>query len=99
MDLISREQAISKLEDLIIARRGWLSDGSAEIRGIDAAIGELVALSSAEKTGKWTISTESRFRPFMCSACGCIYDVDTNIIGEPIWNYCPNCGARMGQIQ
>lgn len=51
-------------------------------------------IPSAEKTGKWLESTESRFRPFMCSNCGCIYDVDTSM-GNTMWNYCPHCGTRM----
>lgn len=88
MDLIDREQAISKLEALIIARRGWLTDGSAEIRGIDAAICELVALPSAEKTGKWLDTTkEIGFPRWTCSACGGD--------GRGDYMFCPWCGARM----
>lgn len=94
MDLIDREQAISKLEDLIIARRGWLSDGTAEIRGIDAAICELAALPSAEKTGKWIVlhgvlAGDDIYGDMgVCSNCGLhLRDYE--------WGYCPKCGARM----
>lgn len=62
MDLINRERAINKLEDLIIARRGWLTDGSAEIRGIDAAICELVALPSARKMALRSVGTDADTR-------------------------------------
>ena len=55
-------------------------------------------LPSAEKTGKWIESTESRFRPFMCSACGCIYDVDT-VMGKPVWNFCPKCGSENREVE
>lgn len=27
-----------------------------------------------------------------CSACGCVVEDE-----EPTWNYCPNCGAEMGE--
>lgn len=46
------------------------------------------------KTGKWLKSNESTLRPYMCSNCGCLHDVDT-VMGKIVWNYCPNCGARM----
>lgn len=88
MDLIDRERAINKLEDLIIARRGWLTDGSAEIRGIDAAICELVALPSAEKTGEWIDTIEHD--GWSCSNCG---GSITSRYGK--YSYCPCCGARM----
>lgn len=32
------------------------------------------------------------YEEFECSRCGCIHHAD----GEPTWDYCPNCGARMG---
>lgn len=46
------------------------------------------------KVGKWLESNESISRPYMCSNCGCLYDVDT-IMGKLCWKYCPNCGAEM----
>ena len=36
-DVISREAVKKELEELIRARRNWLSDGSGEIRGIEVA--------------------------------------------------------------
>lgn len=44
--------------------------------------------------GEWVKSNESTLRPYMCSNCGCLYEVDT-VIGKIVWNYCPNCGASM----
>lgn len=29
-----------------------------------------------------------------CSECGCMFEEE-----EPTYNYCPNCGARMGRVQ
>lgn len=45
------------------------------------------------KRGKW-INSKERMRPDMCSVCGCIYEAD-RFMGKIVWNYCPNCGAKM----
>ena len=45
--------------------------------------------------GRWIKrSNGSALRPYMCSNCGCSHDVDT-VMGKIVWNYCPNCGAKM----
>lgn len=31
------------------------------------------------------------YEEFECSRCGCVHHTD----GEPMWDYCPQCGARM----
>lgn len=31
------------------------------------------------------------YEEFECSRCGCVHHAD----GEPMWDYCPQCGARM----
>lgn len=59
---------------------------------------KLLSTPTARPNGKWIESTESRFRPFMCSICGCIYDVDT-VMGNPIWNFCPNCGSDNREVE
>ena len=50
MSAISREAAVEVLEKLISARRVWLRAGSArdEIKGIDAAICEMLNLPTAQ---------------------------------------------------
>ena len=52
----------------------------------------LFEFPSAEKTGKWVAFNGKHF----CSNCGNSFDVDT-CMGTPMWNYCPNCGSRMGE--
>lgn len=47
--------------------------------------------------GHWTRDYESSWGDsrFMCSVCHCKESVPT-CNGEPsIWDYCPNCGAKM----
>lgn len=45
------------------------------------------------KRGRW-INSKERMRPDMCSVCGCIYEAD-RFMYKIVWNYCPNCGAKM----
>ena len=49
------------------------------------------------KRGKW-INSKERMRPDMCSVCGCIYEAD-RFMEKIAWNYCPNCGAKMMEVQ
>lgn len=46
--------------------------------------------------GEWLMSDESKLRPYMCSNCGCLHDVDT-VMGKIVWQFCPNCGAQMDE--
>lgn len=49
---------------------------------------------SERKRGKWIKSNESALRPYMCSECGALFDVDT-VLGKLSWQYCPACGTEM----
>ena len=49
------------------------------------------------KRGEW-INSKERMRPEMCSVCGCVYEAD-RFIDKIVWNYCPNCGAKMTEVQ
>lgn len=44
--------------------------------------------------GNWVKTEESKFRPYMCSECGALFDVDI-VMGELTWRFCPACGAQM----
>lgn len=60
--------------------------------------GEIEALQAETvrlwpKRGKW-INSKERMRPDMCSVCGCAYEAD-RFMDKIVWNYCPNCGAKM----
>ena len=46
------------------------------------------------KTGKWIETKEWGGRNFCCSECRFCFIVDTYML-KPMWNYCPNCGAKM----
>lgn len=58
----------------------------------------LMNLPSAEKTGHWIYKTADSYIQRTCSACGWserVYHRNRNQDGL-IRNFCPNCGARMG---
>ena len=101
MDLIDREQAMGALDALCDRVCEYSKEQRTVMCGactLGSAFDVLEELPSARPKGKWIESTESRFRPFMCSACGCIYDVDT-VMGKPIWNFCPKCGSDMREVE
>ena len=62
--------------------------------GISIAIGKVcdaLTIEPERKTGKWIWQTWSRY---MCSECGRITNVD-ECMEEPMYTYCPYCGAPM----
>lgn len=46
------------------------------------------------KHGKWKETGDKGGRNYACDCCRFTFIMDT-CMGEPMWNYCPNCGARM----
>lgn len=45
--------------------------------------------------GKWLPDNNNYYEErHICSACGRSYKVDV-CMGEPMWDFCPNCGADM----
>ena len=49
------------------------------------------------KVGRWidTNMTCCGAKVYKCSVCDNEIDEMSTEMGEPIWNYCPNCGAKM----
>ena len=80
MDTIERDAAINAVFEAI-------ADG----KSVYKALSHLP--SAEDDKSKW-VESGYPTRPYKCNACGFSFDVDT-FMGEPIWNYCPNCGARM----
>ena len=94
-EYIEKEAALKTLEELRndFIKRNAL--GSAD--GVEDSIAEIENLPTADVApvvhGKWLLP--GRLGRSMCSVCRC-YDKERRPFYINIWNYCPNCGARMG---
>ena len=90
MDLISRQAAIDELSYC----QTFLYDSMDKYPKIELGDAKAVleALPAAEpRKGRWVeVYLEDGILASRCTACG---ELDT---GVPL-NYCPNCGARMGE--
>lgn len=54
--------------------------------------GEVIA-NNATTTGEWRWISDD---DCICSACGKVfYTADNADAGTELWNFCPNCGAKM----
>lgn len=65
--------------------------------GFDAIVKVINAQPTIEpeqKKGKWIATQEWGGRNYSCSCCRFSFMVDTCMY-EPMWIFCPNCGAEM----
>ena len=91
--LINLNNARKKLNEL---------EGSAEYnKGVTDAFNVLFDLPTVEveptKHGRWKAWDLTWGRSiYVCTSCGDAMEVPTEN-GKPIFNYCPNCGARMDE--
>lgn len=91
-DLISRADVIDAMAELQ-AR----ASSKGELTGISKAWKKIKGLPSAKQTGAWIGEADGYadgwpvYDMWYCSECD--YAVESDEI--PIWNFCPNCGARM----
>jgi rubrerythrin len=93
VDLIKREDAIKAVEE-------WAVNlGNPRMLVREDAILVLKSIPSAEKQGEWIPyeaplnfgNGEYYVTEHKCSACGYLW-------GEPDYNYCPECGAKMDEV-
>lgn len=88
-DLISRADAIKAIESRQTEQ--WIDTDVDYNNGLESAVSEIKALPSADRpSGEWKHNNKSgTFKIFTCSKCGLNIETDG-------WDYCPNCGAKMG---
>ena len=87
-DTIYRDDAIKAIKDNSFA----LGDDYMEINGY-GAIDDIRALPSADRPqGEWIPSDTDGF---VCSVCKNGYRNQPTLMGRPMFEYCPVCGARM----
>lgn len=99
-DLISRQAAIDELKKISFSYcfecGGYLSEDRREIEIISSskaleAIEALPFVQREQKIGRW-IDAREQCGEFMCSNCQFLCCTNQ-------YNYCPNCGAIMGNRQ
>lgn len=91
---ITKEQAIDEVWDAFTSRDdpdlGLVIEEN--IERLPAA--DVAPVVHGEWIGTWGDGYANGFivyEEFECSRCGCVHHAD----GEPTWDYCPQCGARM----
>ena len=87
-DLIEREDAIEAIH-----REARLAGGSVAIEYADMFQDAIKALPSADRPqGEWIPSDTDGF---VCSVCKNGYRNQPTLMGRPMFEYCPVCGAQM----
>ena len=87
--------AIHKVIFSVIDTKSPLTVIDKQLLSINKAITtKIKELPFAQRKGKWIATKEWGGRNYSCSCCNFSFIVDTCMM-EPMWNYCPNCGARM----
>lgn len=105
-DYISRQEAIYNFKTRKDFLRQWVEKESQRRIGINIAIDVVKAMSAADVVpvvhGKWiphseksreyigTVLVHVKYDYWLCDTCG--YRVEN---GQPMYNFCPNCGAKM----
>ena len=92
-DLISRQAAIDGINKEL--DRETLLNRFVRKIVIDA-VRALPSAQPERKTGHWVGHWIEGGEPYHCSECG-EFTRET-VMGKPRWNYCPNCGAKMSEV-
>ena len=96
-DLISRRAAIKAIDDLPNCYNGY-----SDTYDKACIIGVLEELPSVDvpdrKVGEWMPYEFGDYHWHKCSVCGKA-DKYIDTIGESVRNYCPNCGAKMDEVE
>ena len=106
-DLISRQAAISlpvkPKEDRYFQTQNLDDAYDYGWRSLQRCIEKLPSAQPKRKMGKWVHGREIAkemigdaivailYDGWQCSECKCIVEEER----EPLWNFCPNCGAKM----
>lgn len=91
-EYITKEQALSAMRKATNCTWDDIWNTEYELKSVPAA--DVAPVVHGEWIGTWGDGYANGFivyEEFECSRCGCVHHAD----GEPMWDYCPQCGARM----
>ena len=98
-DLISRQEAIDSLTEIVMNLKNVYGDMGSAVNGARECIKSLPSVEPERKTGVWEVqlSTGSD-RPFIwwkCSECGNVIYSETEHDRKEFHAFCGRCGADM----
>lgn len=94
---MNNEEAISHIRD-ILAENNSIKPSMVVFEAEKEALRVAIkALEQQPKIGYW-IAIDYQRGIFRCSACHTEGYVNTQMY-KPIWEYCPNCGAKMSESE
>lgn len=91
-EYITKAQALSAMRKATNCTWDDIWNTEYELKSVPAA--DVAPVVHGEWIGTWGDGYANGFivyEEFECSRCGCVHHAD----GEPMWDYCPQCGARM----
>ena len=96
-DLVKRRDILSMLDDI----NEEVQDGYGfNYEAWREQVMELPSVQSECKKGRWIVKEwhdGSFVQNVLCSECGDDFVSSVELIGlHPVWDYCPNCGAKNG---
>lgn len=95
-DYISRVMAIARLTNVEVTNK------LATMTDAKRVIAEMPAADVAPVVhGRWEDSTDEWFGTdvYTCSKCRESYVLVEGTPKQNLWNYCPNCGAKMQEVE
>lgn len=89
-DLIRRQDAVSRMSDLICKLKSERSPTWDEVYN---AMSDLPSIHPEQKTGRWIYMSDCE--DWFCSNCKDIFMLLEGTPKDNDYNYCPNCGVEM----
>lgn len=101
-DLISRQAAIDfiKKHSYPVRYDGNSIEQGMTLTGIEQALKEAPSIRPEQKTGRWIEHIDERGDTYYeCSSCKEEFTLIEGTPADNLYNYCPNCGAKMEEVK
>lgn len=94
-DAISRQAVIDTIDKWVKSMHVLIALPANEVTPLFESVHELPSVTPQPKMGKWSFTKHYGRDYYVCSFCG-MERMDDHSSG---WNYCPNCGAKMQEVE